>query len=30
MIGGAALTALGLARERPRCAETPHFDVAGR
>lgn len=30
MIGGAALTALGLARERPRCAETPHLDVAGR
>jgi predicted MFS family arabinose efflux permease len=31
LVGGAALTALGLAaRERTPCAEAPHLDVAGR
>lgn len=30
MVGGAALTAVGLAREEARCAETPHLDLAGR
>jgi len=30
MVAGAALTAVGLAREKPACAQTPHLDMVGR